>query len=265
VVIGTVLTLSGFTLGCATSRSIALERARAAYTEAQRDPNIATHAPVALHEAEAALRRAERAWEEDGDEREVEHLAYLTEQKVAIARAQAQQKMADAEVQRLGEQREQVIITARTREVEQRTAQVKRLQQELAELQAQQTDRGIVLTLGDVLFETGKSELKPGAFRNLNTLVTFLRENPKRDVLVEGHTDNQGSDAFNLELSQRRAESVRNYLLSNGIPPERIIARGYGEAYPVAPNETSAGRQQNRRVEIVVLNEGERATQRMRF
>jgi outer membrane protein OmpA-like peptidoglycan-associated protein len=262
--VGAALTVSSLGLGCATQKSVALEQAREAYAQAQSDPNIAANAPVALHEAEEALRRAERTWEADRDEREVEHLAYLVQQRVEIARAQAQQKMADTEIQGLGEQREQVIIEARTREVQQSAERVRRLQQELAELKAQQTDRGIVLTLSDVLFETNEANLKPGAFRNLNTLVAFLKENPKRDVLVEGHTDSRGSEAHNLELSQRRAEAVRSYLLDSGVSPERIIARGYGEAYPIAPNETAAGRQQNRRVEIVVLNEGERATDRMR-
>ena len=89
--------------------------------------------------------------------------------------------------------------------------------------------------------------------RNLYQLVEFLKKNLIRSVSIEGHSDNIGSEGYNLELSQCRAEAVRNFLLDNGISPERLTARGYGKAYPVATNNTEAGRQQNRRVEVVVL------------
>jgi outer membrane protein OmpA-like peptidoglycan-associated protein len=213
-------------------------------------------------------------------------LAYITEKRVEIARAVAEQKRNEAEAQRLNDEREQVVIAARTREAEraqeearararaaeqaqreaqEATARAKQLEQELAALKAKQTERGLVLTLGDVLFEYNKADLKPGAMQNLYQLITFLKENPTRNLLIEGYTDSTGSDSYNLELSQRRAEAVQSFLLQNGIGPERIVARGYGEAYPVASNNTEAGRQQNRRVEIVILKEGESAAGRMRF
>jgi OmpA-OmpF porin, OOP family len=250
--------------GCATTRSMALEQARSAYQQAEQDPEVSTNAPVALHEAQAALERTEHAWDKDHSESETAHLAYVTERKVEIARARAQQKLAEAEMQRLNESRKNVIISARTREADENAARVRQLEQQLAELQARQTERGLVLTLGDVLFETGRADLKLGAQRNLETLASFLKDNPHRDVLVEGYTDNRGSQPYNLELSQRRAEAVRDFLVRNGIGPQRIIARGYGKNYPVAPNNNEAGRQQNRRVEIVILNPGQRAIDRMR-
>lgn len=239
---------------------------------------ITTNAAVVLHEAEAALRRAEQTWENTKDEKEVTHLAYLAEKRVDVAQSAAEQKTAEAEAQRLNDEREKVVIEARTREAEragqaaqarareaqEATARAKRLEQELAELKAKQTERGLVLTLGDVLFEYDKADLKAGALRNLYQLVTFLRENPNRNLLIEGHTDSIGSDSYNLDLSQRRSEAVQTFLLQNGISAERIIARGYGEAYPIASNNTEAGRQQNRRVEVVILNEGERAADRIR-
>jgi outer membrane protein OmpA-like peptidoglycan-associated protein len=89
--------------------------------------------------------------------------------------------------------------------------------------------------------------------------VTFLKEFPDREVVVEGYTDSTGSGVYNLELSQQRANSVQSFLVGNGISPDRIVARGYGEAYPVAPNDTAAGRQKNRRVEIIILHAGEQA------
>ena len=261
---GAIALMSLTVAGCATTTSVALEQARSAYRQAEEDPEVSANAPAALHEAEMALERAERAWDRDHSESETDHLAYVTERRVEIARASAQQKLAEAEIQRLSESRENVIISARSREAQENAARVRQLQQQLAELQARQTERGLVLTLGDALFETGKAELKPGAQRNLDTLASFLKDNPHRDVLIEGYTDNRGSEAYDLELSQRRAEAVRDLLVHDGIGPERMIARGYGKSYPVATNNNEAGRQQNRRVEIVVLKPGERAIDRMR-
>ena len=275
---GSLLLAGTVVAGCAAKRSPALEQARAAYAQAQSDPQITGNAAVALHEAESSLRRAEKSWENNKDEKEAAHLAYVIEKQVDTARALAEQKKAQAEAQRLNDEREQVIIAARTseaerarrdaqaraREAEQASARAKQLEKELAALKAKQTERGLVLTLGDVLFEYNKAELKPGAMQNMYRLVSFLKENPSRNVIIEGHTDSTGSDSYNLNLSQRRAEAAQMFLLQNGIAPERITARGYGEAYPVTTNNTEAGRQQNRRVEIVILNDGETADKHMR-
>jgi OOP family OmpA-OmpF porin len=133
------------------------------------------------------------------------------------------------------------------------------LEQELADLQARETDRGLTLTLGDVVFESDRAELKADSMRKLYPLVTLLKEYPERQVLIEGHTDSSGETSYNRELSEQRAAAVRDFLVTNGTDPERISARGYGEAYPVASNDNAAGRQENRRVEVVVLHEGERA------
>jgi outer membrane protein OmpA-like peptidoglycan-associated protein len=115
----------------------------------------------------------------------------------------------------------------------------------------------LVLTLGDVLFDTDRAELKRGAIRNLQRLVAFLGEHPERAVLIEGHTDSTGSATYNLDLAGRRARAVRTFLLEGGIARKRVIAEGYGESYPVASNASSGGRQQNRRVEVVILEPGE--------
>jgi OOP family OmpA-OmpF porin len=130
------------------------------------------------------------------------------------------------------------------------------LEKELEELRAQKTERGSVLTLGDILFETDKAELLPGAMRTIDKLAEFLRNHPERNIIIEGHTDNTGSATYNLGLSQRRADGVRGVLLERGINSERIVTKGYGQEFPVATNSTSAGRQQNRRVEIIILDEG---------
>ena len=117
---------------------------------------------------------------------------------------------------------------------------------------AKQTERGMVLTLGDVLFDTGRAELNAGAAHTLDQLSAFLKENPERTIEVEGYTDAVGSDQMNRTLSERRANSVKNALMDRGVASNRISARGFGEARPVASNNTSAGRQQNRRVEVVL-------------
>ena len=278
VVIGLVgsLMVGGSLLGggcTAGSPPVALEQARAAYAQAQQTPQVVAQAPVALQEAGQALQRAERVWTEEHDSEEVSHLAYLAQQRVEIAKTQTEKKLAEASMQQANQERERVVVEARTREAQSArqeaaqaqqqaqaataqaqaaTAQAQQLQQELANLQAKQTDRGLVLTLGDVLFETGKADLRAGALRNLYPLVTFLHKYPERQVMIEGHTDNVGSDAYNLELSQRRADAVRAFLLQNGVAASQITTRGYGKTVPVAPNDTEAGRQQNRRVEIII-------------
>jgi outer membrane protein OmpA-like peptidoglycan-associated protein len=283
--VGAVCLISATGVGCAAKNNLALERARASYLQARQDPQIATHAPVALREAETALHKAERAWEETGEQKEVDHLAYVTERKVDLARTTAQSKVTEVEMRKLGEERERVRLEARTRETEQAQQQAaarsreteqarlqaqeaadraRQLEYELADLKARQTERGLVLTLGDVLFEYDKADLKPGTLHKLYPLVTFLKENPGRNLLIEGHTDNLGSDSYNLDLSERRARTVQTFLLQNGITPTQIATRGYGEAYPVTANATEAGRQQNRRVEVVILREGEFAAGEMR-
>jgi outer membrane protein OmpA-like peptidoglycan-associated protein len=130
------------------------------------------------------------------------------------------------------------------------------LANELASLKAQHTDRGMVLTVGDVLFAPGRAEVGPGAQRSIDKLAEFLRTYSKRNVLIEGHTDNLGNEDFNVKLSQQRADAVRDLLIARGVSPQRIRTKGYGPKFPVVDNDSAAGRQQNRRVEVLVLNEG---------
>ena len=290
---GTGATLM-FLAGCSATTPVALEQARVNVAQAQRNPEITAHAPVALHEAEQSLANAEETWKKTENETEVEHLAYLTNKKVQIAQQTSQREMAEAEAKRLTAEREKVLLQARQREIQQakqlaeareraaetarRQAQAsglaaerarreaqeqaqkaeqarlsqERLEQQLSELKARQTERGLELTLQDVLFEFDRADLKPGALRVLAPLIAYLKENPDREVALEGHTDSVGSDAYNLELSRRRAEAVRDLLIQSGISGERIVAQGLGESYPVASNATEAGRLQNRRVEIII-------------
>jgi outer membrane protein OmpA-like peptidoglycan-associated protein len=126
------------------------------------------------------------------------------------------------------------------------------LERELEQLETRDTDRGLVLPLGDVLFDTGAATLKPGAATTIDRLAQFMRDYPERSVRIEGHTDSAGSDETNQSLSERRAQAVRDALLERGLAAERIATLGYGEARPIAGNDSAGGRQQNRRVEIVL-------------
>ena len=186
------------------------------------------------------------------------------------ARMQAQASTADAEAARKAAERDRMQAQASSADAEaarnaaaaqlaaaqSAEAKAARLQSQLSALEAKQTERGMVLTLGDVLFDTGQAELKPGAFSTIDRLVTFMRENPERTLGVEGYTDSVGSDAYNLSLSQQRADAVRAALLARGIDGSRITTSGMGKASPVASNDTAPGRQRNRRVEIVISGTG---------
>lgn len=116
------------------------------------------------------------------------------------------------------------------------------------------TERGLVLTLGDMLFDSGRYTIKTSAERTMARLAAFLNQYQDRMVLIEGHTDSVGTDEFNMDLSQRRADAVRGYLATQGVAPNRVIASGKGEGMPVAGNDSSAGRRQNRRVEVIIVD-----------
>jgi OmpA-OmpF porin, OOP family len=246
-----VISSAALLAACAGRSSESMEEARSAVAAARADQEVVAQAPEQLAEAEQAMDQAESAFRGGADQDEVDHLAYLAEQRAGIAQALAQERVALAELEQLGEQREALLVQARDREI-------RVLETELAELRADRTDRGLVVTLtDDVLFDVDQAELKPGGMQRLARVSEFLRQNPDRNVLIEGHTDSTAPDAYNLALSQRRANAVEDFLISQGVDPTRISAVGYGEQLPIATNDTAAGRQANRRVEIVVLNAGE--------
>jgi outer membrane protein OmpA-like peptidoglycan-associated protein len=168
--------------------------------------------------------------------------------------AEAQAREAEARARETEQARRQAAVTEQARAAEE--AKAAALAKELANLKAQQTGRGLVLTVGDVLFAPGKAEVSSGAQRSIDKLADFLKAYPKRNVLIEGHTDNTGDEGFNIKLSQQRADTVRDQLVEKGVATQRIRTKGYGAKFPVVDNDTPGGRQQNRRVEVVVLEEG---------
>jgi len=259
---------------CATmpQPNAALETARAAVHTAEADPNVNKYAPLDLDRARKDLSIAEDASLHHKDT-DVDQPAYLATQNARLAQAHAATKADDARVAAGQIERDQIMLTARTREAEnakqsatnaravadvalnqrdQATEETARVQAELDALKATPTPRGMVLTLGDVLFDTGRAELKSGATRKVDQLAQFLTEHPDRRVQIEGFTDSVGTDSYNEDLSQRRADAVKAALINRGIEPSRIGTEGYGKAYPVANNNDSGGRQLNRRVEVVI-------------
>lgn len=126
------------------------------------------------------------------------------------------------------------------------------IESELRDFHATKSDRGLVITMSDVLFDAGSADLRPGGIRLVARIAAFLHEYPNRTIAIEGFTDSVGDEALNRTLSERRADAVRAALMDGGIQGNRIVARGYGEAFPVASNETAEGRQRNRRVEVVI-------------
>lgn len=243
---------------------------RTKLTQLQSDPNLATRAPIALREAEAAVQVAEQPLADDAALGA--HRVYMADRKVDIAVARASTRYAEDQRAALGAARDRERLDARTREADtarddadatrasaadaarDAARQADELQRQIDVLQAEATDRGLVVTLGDVLFESGQADLKAGATGNLDKLVAFLNKYPDRTVKIEGHTDNVGSNDANQILSQRRAESVKNYLTQQGVAAQRLATSGYGETQPLADNLSGSGRQQNRRVEVIIEN-----------
>jgi outer membrane protein OmpA-like peptidoglycan-associated protein len=275
----------------APTNPVGSEDARSKLDRLQSNRALAELAPVEIREAEAAVLLAEQPVGKDlalGNYR-----VYMADRTVEIAMAKASTRQAEAQRAGLSQARDDARLAARTKEADkahreatvaqnsadaakmqveaarasavvaaenaaQDSAEAARnaeqLQKQIDELEAEATDRGLVLTLGNTLFATGRSDLKPGGSTSLDKLVVFLNNYPDRTVTVEGHTDDVGSDATNQTLSQHRADSVRSYLVQKGILSGRLTAVGYGETLPIADNLSESGRQQNRRVEVVITN-----------
>lgn len=224
-----------------------LEQARLSVTELQNHPQARQLAAVETEDARGSLSRAELAQKEGAEPHEIDHLAYLTEQRVELARQTIAMRAAEQELEGVSEKR------ARTR-LEARDAQIKQLQDEL---NAKQTDRGSVVTFSNVLFDHDKSELKPAANSSVRKLAEFLKEHDQRKVLIEGFTDSTGADSYNLTLSQARADAVRRALVREGVASSRIETVGLGEAHPVSDNNTPASRAMNRRVEVTISHDAQ--------
>jgi outer membrane protein OmpA-like peptidoglycan-associated protein len=251
-----IVMLSGCASGSKTDSS--LERARSAYAEASTNPNIVANAPVQMYDARQALDRAEAATDSD----DIDYRSYLAERSAQTAVAKAEQKIAEGQIEQFSKERDALLINRRSLETKIARDRATQLEAELAELKANKipaksTERGLVVTLGDVFFAYNKADVRPRGRGIIDKVAEFLYKNPERTVAIEGHTDSRGSDQYNLDLSQRRADAVRMLFVSSGIDSSRIQAKGMGEHYPIASNDNDGGRQLNRRVEIIIENQRE--------
>jgi outer membrane protein OmpA-like peptidoglycan-associated protein len=259
---------------CATTppQNVNLTEAHLAYDQATRDPDSVRVGQADLQAASQALQNGDAALRKGDPVQQVDHYAYLARQRAASAMQAGAAARADQSVAQAGAQRDQILIAARTREAEAKSReaanqrvnaaianadamaarqQAADAQAQLAALQAQQTDRGMVLTMGDVLFDSGKSTLKDGALQTIDRLAEFMTKYPAEKVRIEGYTDSVGGEDMNVELSRRRANAVRDALIDRRVDSSRIEVAALGERYAVASNDNAAGRQRNRRIEVV--------------
>ncbi|KNH18879.1 membrane protein [Pseudomonas syringae] len=232
---------------CSTPPNANLEQARTNYTGLQANPQASKVAALETKDASEYLDKAEKAYLDREDQAKVDQLAYLTNQRVEVAKQTIALRTAENNLKNAAAQRAQARLDARDQ-------QIKQLQDSL---NAKQTDRGTLVTFGDVLFATNKADLKSNGLVNINKLAQFLQENPDRKVIVEGYTDSTGSASYNQSLSERRATSVQVALIKMGVDPARIVAQGYGKEYPVAENSSVSGRAMNRRVEVTISNDNQ--------
>ena len=306
----------------APKKDLALEQVRTQLEELKSNQDLAGYAPLALGEAERALRQAETA---TGNDTYRIHLIYMADRRIQIARAVAQREQLEEEIVRLGEERNDLLVRASQMEAErarfeaeqarmiseaqaedarrareeaamaaqreaesQRTAeqaqveaeqakalaassvtaaelarreaelaveQANTLRRQLENLQLRQTESGVVVTLGDVLFETGETDLRSEAMESLVEVVDLLQSEPDKQIRIEGHTDSTGNEEANLLISQQRADAVLEALVSLGVDADRVTSVGMGQDFPIASNDTEDGRAQNRRVDVILLDE----------
>lgn len=224
-----------------------------------------TQMAVTVADAEGAEREIEKAKVEKAqlltqkqamDAERAKREALTAQSEAERARMQAMSETEKAAIAK--RQAEQATLAARTEaeKAAKARAEAEQLSKEVSDLKAKQTERGIVLTIGDVLFATGKANLSAQANVSVTKLSEFLKNHPTRNVLIEGHTDSVGSDEYNQVLSGKRADSVKYALVNDVIEASRITTVGYGERYPIASNDSAKDRALNRRVDVVILNEG---------
>ncbi len=279
-----LFTCAGFFGSCAATTPNELLRARAAYIRAS-DGMTSYVAPAELHVAKMALDKAEQSFAAYPESYQTRDLSYIAERKVQLAEATAsisvkqnkklqannefqivQGKILSNTKQDLSKTRNALTLSENSGEMtaeqlaQEKDARIAAEKQAAASLAAlsslatvKEEARGTVITLsGSVLFASGKATLLPAATARLDQVVEVLLNNSSRNITVEGHTDSQGSDIYNMHLSQDRANMVRNYLVQGGYKSDLIKASGQGEGHPVSDNDSSEGRANNRRVEIVV-------------
>jgi outer membrane protein OmpA-like peptidoglycan-associated protein len=305
----------------APKKDLALERVRDELESLKSNPELAGHAPLALGEAERALRNAEMA---TGDDLYRAYLVYMADRRIQIARTLAEREQYETTLNELQQEHSAMLIKASQleadharmeaeqarllvattaeeaqrakqekedalakeaesaraaelsaqeadqarrlaesraseaeyarREAEIASQQIDSLTRQLENLQLRQTESGVVVTLGDVLFASGETELVEGGLSSLEEVVDLLQTEPDKKIRVEGHTDSLGDAETNMQLSEKRAQAVRDALISLGVAADRVTALGMGEDFPIDSNDSEAGRARNRRVDVILLD-----------
>lgn len=277
--------------GCATmqeptNETIALQNQ---YMMAEQQSYVEKYAPLEFEDAKKMIEKTKKMEKSGKSEELIEHQRYLAQKKLDTAIELAKEKRAQERVDNAALNRKDVLLAAKSKELneaqdeaqrmskraklaereaeeareraKEMSAKAKKMAATLTDISATDTERGLVITMGSILFELNESELKSSSKTTVAKIADFLNQYPERDVLVEGFTDSTGSSDYNQTLSDKRAKAVTALLAGNGIDKNRLNAVGYGESYPAATNDTSLGRQKNRRVEIVVAHTDNRAVQ----
>ena len=235
-----------------------LEEAKKSLKSTEQNHGLQENASISIYQANEYLTQAELALLEN-DLSTVDHYIYLTNQKLEIANELSLKNENEEELVKLKKQYGEMV--AHSRRMDSKRAQDEKLQAEnrirqleivLGQYRAEETSRGTLLVINDLLFDTGGSRLKPESQRRLEPLVQYLQTNTHKEIIVEGHTDSIGDASHNKSLSLQRANAVKRYLTTRGIDAARIETRGFGEEVPVSSNTTKAGRKLNRRVEVVI-------------
>lgn len=256
IVTGALLSVVGLT-GCVhySEAEQALQEADTLFNSVKDDSQVLASAPKDVLRAGESLQRAGQLSGYLGSAEDVQHFAYLSQQYVRIAQERSQIASYQQQIEQLRIQRERLQLALREARLMSVQQQGQWLEEQMISLAAQDAERGLVLTLNDMLFDSGRADLKPAANRTVLKLVQFLQMNGQRTVRIEGYSDSDGDVQDNLQLSKERAQAVADTLIDLGIDAKRLQVVGYGDAFPIAENATERGRAQNRRVEIVFSDE----------
>ena len=240
-----------------------LENTKTTLENTKNEPGISEVASITLYEADQKIKNAEDALNEN-DTASADHYIYIATRKQQIAHELLIKHQQEQELANLKQQQLEMIAHARRNESTRASSEtikaqqrIKQLEQALGQYKAEETSRGTILVINDLLFNSGGANLKPSSQRRLDPLVQYLQGNSQREIIIEGHTDSIGNPETNKRLSLKRADTVKQYLITRGIDSTRIETRGFGEEVPVATNTTNAGRSLNRRVEVVIKTPGQ--------
>jgi outer membrane protein OmpA-like peptidoglycan-associated protein len=243
----------------------AVTAARRAVDERASQDYVNDLAQIALRNAQTAEAEVARlAAEQQADSLRAQRLTMLLSmseaQRENLRRAQqlSQEEISQLEQRNmLTEQRADSLASVAAEAQARLNAALDQLRTLVVEItNLRETSRGLVVSLSDVLFDVDKATLRGGSQQKIQQIAAVLNQYPDYQIAVEGHTDATGTDTYNQQLSEQRAAAVRTALVTGGVPSDRITSRGFGESQPVTTNDTPAGRQQNRRVEVVVLGAG---------